>query len=488
MTDHELPTPNRATRRADARRSRKIAAVGSGVALAAGTLGALGALAPEAGAAPAVTNLDDSGPGSLRDAIDNANDGDVIDLTALSGTILLTTGQLNIEDAVTIMGPGASVLSISAGGDSRVINMYNGLDEGQTLTITGLTIRDGDDGAGAGIYFNCTGEGSDSAANLVLDGVVLTNNTTSDLGGALYFDSCDDRGNATISNSVISGNQTTDGRAGGVWFDDSGHLAISNTTISGNTSTESGGGVYFDDGIDLLIVDSTFAHNSAGGSGGAVYLNDADAASLIANSTFNDNHALDGSGGAIGTDADRLSIFQTTISGNTASDGGDGLYMGGYVLPAGAGGSEKQEPDVGATAANSTVVLSGTIIAGNADGTDDVSSDTDNASLETGHSVLGAIDPIITVDDQGGNQFDVSDPGLDPLASNGGPTQTMALKPTSVALNAGPDPVPDFPLNTDDQRGPGFPRVQFGRVDVGAYELQPPPEEEIVEVTPILAG
>ena len=61
-------------------------------------------------------------------------------------------------------------------------------------------------------------------------------------------------------------------------------------------------------------------------------------------------------------------------------------------------------------------------------------------------------------------------------------TDTMALLPGSPAIDAGPDPVPDFPGNDNDQRGPGFPRVVNGKVDVGAYEVQP------IAVTPNFTG
>src|SRR6516225_8987963 len=57
-----------------------------------------------------VTNTNDSGPGSLRDALGSANDGDTIDATGISGTILLTSGQLQINHTVTINGPGAANL------------------------------------------------------------------------------------------------------------------------------------------------------------------------------------------------------------------------------------------------------------------------------------------------------------------------------------------------------------------------------------------
>ncbi len=54
-----------------------------------------------------VTNTNDSGTGSLRDALAAANDGDTIDATGVSGTILLTSGELQINRNVTINGAGA---------------------------------------------------------------------------------------------------------------------------------------------------------------------------------------------------------------------------------------------------------------------------------------------------------------------------------------------------------------------------------------------
>jgi hypothetical protein len=58
---------------------------------------------------------------------------------------------------------------------------------------------------------------------------------------------------------------------------------------------------------------------------------------------------------------------------------------------------------------------------------------------------------------------------LGPLATNGGPTQTMALLPASPAIGAGD--TTDAPAY--DQRGPGYPRMVNGKIDIGAFEVQP---------------
>src|SRR5262245_52155139 len=73
-----------------------------------------GAVFPCADAATiSVINTADSGPGSVRAALAAANDGDTIDATGVSGTIILTNGQLLVSNSVTIAGPGANLLTIS---------------------------------------------------------------------------------------------------------------------------------------------------------------------------------------------------------------------------------------------------------------------------------------------------------------------------------------------------------------------------------------
>src|SRR5262249_19015780 len=67
-----------------------------------------------------VTNTTDTGPGSLRDALAAANDGDTIDATGVSGTILLTSGELQINHNVTINGPGAANLAVNGNATFRV--------------------------------------------------------------------------------------------------------------------------------------------------------------------------------------------------------------------------------------------------------------------------------------------------------------------------------------------------------------------------------
>src|SRR5688500_6494924 len=94
-------------------------------------LGAGAALGVAAFAAPAaqavdipVSNNNDSDPGSLRDAVAQANTtptaDNIVFQSNVTGQITLTTGQLSITEPVSILGPGADVLTVSANHGSRI--------------------------------------------------------------------------------------------------------------------------------------------------------------------------------------------------------------------------------------------------------------------------------------------------------------------------------------------------------------------------------
>jgi len=133
------------------------------------TLLGLLAPAPARAAGFTVTTLADSGDGSLRQAVLDANalpGADTIRFAdGFVGTIGLTGGQLSIADHLTIDGPGADRLAVSGNGQSRVFRISGGL----TVAIDGLTITDGRAvGDGGGIL--------NTGSTLTLDRVVLSNN------------------------------------------------------------------------------------------------------------------------------------------------------------------------------------------------------------------------------------------------------------------------------------------------------------------------
>jgi len=299
-----------------------------------------------------VTNTNDSGAGSLRQAIADANDGDTIDF-AVTGSITLTTDELLVDKSITISGPGSDNLTVDGNHASHVFHVSGGV----TATVAGLSITNGGEspGAGGGIY--------NDHSTLAIDHCTVSDNLGS-VGGGVYNDGYSGIATLTVTNSTFSGNSA--GVADYGWGG-----AIYNDGYSGSAT--------------LMVNNSTFSGNSAGYHGGGIY---------------------NGSG--------MVTIRHT-------------------ILNAGAWGENLS----------------------NAYGS--VSSLGYNLSSDNGGGSLTAT----------GDQIN-TDPMLGPLQDNGGSTFTHELLSGSPAINAGDPsftPPPDY-----DQRGPGFPRVVNGRIDIGAFE------------------
>jgi hypothetical protein len=354
-----------------------------------------------------VSNTNDSGPGSLRQALASANDGDTIDATGISGAITLSSGELLVDKSVTINGAGADVLAVDGNATSRVFQ----IGSGETVTISGLTIRNGhDDTTGGGID-------NESGATLTITNSTLSGNTAGSVdnpavaGGGIF-----NSGTLTIVNSTVSANTAggISGRGGGVL--NGGTLTIVNSTVSGNTAIIGAGIDNEGTTTTVTITNSTFSGNAASAYGGAC-LNSGTL--QIANSTLSDNSAILGGGILLSGPFAPLQIGNTILN---RGHSGENIHSFGEV----------------------TVTSLGY----------NLSSD------DAGGHLTGPGDQINT------------DPVLGPLEDNGGPTFTHALLPGSPAINAGNPgftPPPFF-----DQRGPGFDRVANGRIDIGSFEVQGP--------------
>src|SRR5207249_11120013 len=100
------------------------------------------AMATQTGAATiTVTNTNDSGPGSLRQAILNASSGDTINFAPSVTTVTLTSGELVIDKNLTITGPGANRLTVQR--STRASRIFHISSSTATVSISGMTISNG---------------------------------------------------------------------------------------------------------------------------------------------------------------------------------------------------------------------------------------------------------------------------------------------------------------------------------------------------------
>src|SRR5947207_8808034 len=399
------------------------------------------------------TNTNDSGPGSLRDALATANVGDTIDATGVSGTILLTSGELQITQSVTINGPGAGTLAVDGNATFRVFDNVIFL----TVTISDFTIPNG-----LGGILNTGG--------LTLSDSIVSNSRTFNANGGGIANN----GTLTVTNSIITGNSAAFG--GGIA--NTGDLTVANSTITGNGASDAGGGMFLLGG-NTTVTDSTISDNSATLSGGGI--ENTQIATTVSNSTISGNSSDFGGGisNETGLGPSTVTISNSTISGNSATGNGGGIGNRSSVVGA---------PLV--TVSNST--LSGNSATGNGGGIYNAQAGT-SATIELSNTILnrGSLGENIfndggtvtshgynlSSDDGGGvltgpgDQIN-TDPMLGPLQDNGGPTFTHALLPGSPAIDAGN---PSFtPPPVFDQRGPNFDRVVNGRIDIGSFEVQGP--------------
>jgi hypothetical protein len=212
-------------------------------------------------------------------------------------------------------------------------------------------------------------------------------------------------------------------------------VTLSNLTIA-NGDAGNGGGIF--NAATLTVRNCTLSGNSAS-SGGAIQNR---RMLTVIDSTLSGNIA--NSGGGISNILGTLSITNSTVANNSALGGGGGIDNDPMLFPG-------------------TVTIHDTILADNrAPNSPDLLG---NVLFDLGFNLIG--------NTSGGSGFVASDllnvnPLLGPLQDNGGPTPTMALLPGSPAVDAGDNRnAPDF-----DQRGPGFPRIVGGTVDIGAFEAQ----------------
>jgi hypothetical protein len=476
-----------------------------------------------------VSNLDDSGPGSLRDAIAQANISSSDDVIVFAPDI--RGGTINLT---TFTNPAASTEAVPqpVGPTALVIT--------STITIQGTGESITRVGDAAFRLFQVTGSGHLILQNLTLSnglaqgGAGETGGGGAGLGGAIY-----NQGRVTISGSTLVGNQaiggastggaggggglggpgvnstggppngglvTADGGFGGgggegMMNSDAGDGGFGGGGGGGNGRSVGGmggfgggggvGGVYLDSIIGKLIGRPGGAGGFGGGSGsdgswlvkptagagggmGGAVFNQGGTVVLV-NSTLTANTARGGApsgsgyGGGLFNLNGSITLTNVTIAGNivatTAGDAAGGALYNLSLDVPAFPGGPPVTPSLKAV-----VTAANSILAGSLGGTDLF-----NHRVHGTATVTASSPNIVTTSANVGGSFTgvpftAADPLLGPLRDNGGPTQTMALLAGSPARDAGVSSVTGLP--STDQRGEGFPRVANGQVDLGAFEVR----------------
>lgn len=434
---------------------------------------------------------DASGNISLRSAIEylnaNAAGGDTVNFSLPAGsTINLTLGQIEIDDSLALVGPGAGSLTVAQTSvlPARLFEVGSSTAFSDPIvSMSGLTLT------GGRVTGNTmTGEAGaiENYGGLTLSQMTLTHNSSVNaLGGAVV-----NRGSLSVTASTFSNNSAVNG--GAIW--NWSTVTISDSTFSGNVSYY--GGAIFNYSA-LTVNRSSFAANIATGpnvgslySGGAIY-NNGGAATIIG-STFSGNTA-NGDGAGIMLQGGSLNVSNSTFAGNSAGFAGGGIMFYNNTGTA---------TLINSTVANNTAPYGGgienfvgqfaianTIVAGNTATTADP--DVKGRFANTDHDLIGIIGDATGFSASGpaasliGTAANPLDPLLGPLANNGGPTETMALLPGSPAINAGDDHPETTTGNhalvapAADQRGKTRITPADPQIDIGAYE--------VVQVSPTLS-
>src|SRR5262245_29078939 len=248
-----------------------------------------------------VTNTANSGAGSLRQAVLDANaatgaDEVVFDPTVFSSpqTITLTGGAISVSEILSVTGPGQSLLSVSGNNASRIITVGNGV----AISASGMTLTQGKDANGSAIYAvqaavaltdvsltANSGGPAMAAANANLTRITanensggpvvrvqhfvgnpvspglsatdckFTNNDGAKLnGGAISFEMNAVPANATLTRCTFSSNNSPNGGAVSVVGSEALEVVLSDCTLSGNTATGGGGAIRFSSDGKLSLI------------------------------------------------------------------------------------------------------------------------------------------------------------------------------------------------------------------------------------------
>jgi len=368
------------------------------------------------GAGGAIFNLD--AKITAQNLVFNGNNASTIGSQNVEASTVVTTladdGPGSLRQAIcnAVLRPGPDTITFARNLDSGVIHLTS-TELGISDVSGALTVDASDLPGGIAI----TGDGARRAFNLAA-------------GSSLTLDSL------TLSNCS---SPFQDGGA----VSSAGNLALARCFLLNNAAPAGHGGAARSSAGTMTVDRCTFAANRAMNAGGAI----SSVGSLMAiNSTLYGNTATNGDGGAINL-SQAATLRHCTIVSNSAGQTGGGVV---FAFSPG----ER--------------VLSHCIVAGN------TAAKAPHVSLNGASAIFNAVgySDGLTNGVNGnlvGTTNSPLNPLLSPLGNYGGPTPTFYPLAASPVINAGDPAVSGVGLT--DQRG--WPRVSFGRIDIGAVEYAP---------------
>ena len=276
-----------------------------------------------------VNQIDDVGDGTcdatctLRDAIAAANS------TLADDNIEFDTSVFNSPQTITLAG-------------AELIIENNGTLTINSAGVSGITVSGGDGTTNTNrVFFIFSNSGTGAAT---INKLTIRNGRAFDGGGIAMRNVV-----LTLTNSTVSGN-TSFGNGGGIFG--GGYLVGNNLTVSGNTASGNGGGIYNsnypyrlenstvsnitatiggciyeEESLSFSLNNLTVSGNTASGNGGGIWTTGNYFGRPVFRNLNISNNSAGGNGGGIFSSYLGLALQLCTISGNSATNDGGGIFQ-----------------------------------------------------------------------------------------------------------------------------------------------------------------
>ena len=269
-----------------------------------------------------VTNTNDSGEGSLRNAVLLAEAGNTIVFDAdTNGDEIALSSEIVINKNLSITGNGSALTLLSGNGANRIFVI-----SGAQVALTNLAFTDAEAAQNGGAIAILNSTVTIEAS--VFDGNEAQGADAGMGGGAIYAEGS----TLTINNSEFTNNEATgtSGSGGAILAGAGTNVTVTESEFTDNTANRAGGAIegFSGAGTTITLTNTTLAENSTGsnpGNGGALHLTGAVNA-VITGCTVTGNTAA-AEGGGLWNGSAIMTITSSAITGNTAD--GDGADQGG---------------------------------------------------------------------------------------------------------------------------------------------------------------